>query len=317
MAESLVLVEDSNKSLVSYFPPNGWDDRHGAGFEMFHGSSYHVTAVAGGYVRFTFNGSYVAYYSDLNSDHDNFRVSVDGASAGTASSYASSWTNGSRLLFSTPLSPGPHVLTITNVKGGAWTGLDYFMYLPATVPRSTSTRAPATPTPTSTSSSTRITRTTTSSTTSTSSFTSAGFLPESSATSTETVSSTAGPETDSALPVAPSLPSESAADSQSVAHSGMSHTILHAIIGAACAVFVICLITALAILVIRRRTRRTERVNLLAQPPPAYSETDLHSPGPSVGFAYYQAYGSSVAESSAASTGTRTGLSSKGGRDRY
>ncbi|EJD46834.1 hypothetical protein AURDEDRAFT_184275 [Auricularia subglabra TFB-10046 SS5] len=303
MAESLVVAEDDNQSLISYFPPDGWDDRHGTGFEMFHGSSYHVTDVEGGHVTFTFNGSYVAYYSDLNADHDNFTVSVDGNSVQTASSYAPSWTNGSRLLFAAPLNPGPHILTVTNVKGGAWMGLDYFMYLPASAPSST-TSTPTAPTVTPGTSSVETIPATASSTITANPAAGTGIRPQSSSTSTGGVSPTAPLVTDN---LAPPLTSCSTPDSHSAAKSGLTPTTLHAIIGATCALVLIGLTAVLAVLLRRRQVRRTTAH--LAQPPPAYAEADPQSPSVGVD----ERYRGSMLGSSTGLTDVRTRLSSKSG----
>ncbi|EJD46832.1 hypothetical protein AURDEDRAFT_164281 [Auricularia subglabra TFB-10046 SS5] len=134
MSDDFVFVEDDDDSKLSCSPPDAWEAAHGEGYEMFHGSSIHKTQAGAARVTFTFTGSYVEYYSDLNFDHDDFLVSVDVTAPQTASSYAPTWTNASRLLFASPLDPGSHVLTITNVKDKAWIGLDYFKFVPSLAP---------------------------------------------------------------------------------------------------------------------------------------------------------------------------------------
>lgn len=128
-----VLVEDDDTAHVSYFPPNAWDRGASIFRSRFHGESYHVAHVAGAYISFVFNGSYVAYYSDLNANHGPFEVYLDGRLHGTGSSYADAW-EGPSLLYSTNVEPGLHTLLISNPaemdNGDIWLGVDYFIYRP-------------------------------------------------------------------------------------------------------------------------------------------------------------------------------------------
>ncbi|EJD46831.1 hypothetical protein AURDEDRAFT_123929 [Auricularia subglabra TFB-10046 SS5] len=137
-----ILVEDDDIAHVSYFPPNAWD--HGASSfrDRFHGMSYHVTHVADAYVLFVFNGSYVAYYSDLNGNHGPFEIHLDGKPHDTGSSYSDTW-EAPKMLFSTDVEPGMHTLVIQNPSqtdtGDIWLGVDYFIYRP--LPETPSTQS--------------------------------------------------------------------------------------------------------------------------------------------------------------------------------
>ncbi|EJD46813.1 hypothetical protein AURDEDRAFT_123919 [Auricularia subglabra TFB-10046 SS5] len=124
-----VLVEDDDASHVSYYPPGAWENPTApAGLEgAYHAGSYHRTSTLGAYVNLKFNGTFVAYYSDLNNDHGKFNVSIDGRTVFAGNSQSESWLT-QRLLFATPLPPGRHILAVTNVQNKT-VGVDYFMYV--------------------------------------------------------------------------------------------------------------------------------------------------------------------------------------------
>ncbi|EJD46824.1 hypothetical protein AURDEDRAFT_164276 [Auricularia subglabra TFB-10046 SS5] len=96
-----VVIEDDNVSMVYYYPSDVWQSEN-ASFR--HGKSYHGTFTSGAYVTFTFNGSYVAYYSDMNKDHGLFAAAVDGRSIMQGTSYSSTWVS-DVLHFSTFVEP--------------------------------------------------------------------------------------------------------------------------------------------------------------------------------------------------------------------
>ncbi|EJD46825.1 hypothetical protein AURDEDRAFT_184272 [Auricularia subglabra TFB-10046 SS5] len=121
-----IAVEDDNMALVSYHPPIAFEYRQGKKYSMFRSSSYHVTSMAGAYINFTFTGSFVAYYSDSNYDHNDCQISVDGREVAAANSYAPRWSS-VRALYSSYLDLGPHILIITNPADGVFMGVDYFL----------------------------------------------------------------------------------------------------------------------------------------------------------------------------------------------
>ncbi|EJD45427.1 hypothetical protein AURDEDRAFT_165642 [Auricularia subglabra TFB-10046 SS5] len=81
-----IVVEDDDDAYVHYFPESAWSSYNNMN-SAYHGHSYHSTRVGGAYVTFNFTGSYIAYYSDSNSDHGAFYVSVDGGPEVELSTY--------------------------------------------------------------------------------------------------------------------------------------------------------------------------------------------------------------------------------------
>ncbi|EJD46805.1 hypothetical protein AURDEDRAFT_151531 [Auricularia subglabra TFB-10046 SS5] len=137
-----VVVEDDDTAQVAYYPAGAWGFRTGGPNSTYHGKSYHLTSAPGAYLTFTFTGSFVAYYSDLNHDHGDFTVSLDESTVFFGTSYSPSLVE-QRVLFSTAVSPGRHILTITNSQNATTTGVDYFSYQPVSLPTLPNT-APAT-----------------------------------------------------------------------------------------------------------------------------------------------------------------------------
>lgn len=66
------------------------------------------------------------YISDLNKDHGEFGVSIDAGPYQVLSSFSATLRK-QQVLFSTPVSPGHHTLTITNWENGPALGVDQFM----------------------------------------------------------------------------------------------------------------------------------------------------------------------------------------------
>ncbi|EJD46814.1 hypothetical protein AURDEDRAFT_123920 [Auricularia subglabra TFB-10046 SS5] len=132
---SEIVIEDNDESHVSYYPVDAWEFRtRSVSDDDYHGASYHLTSTPGAYVTFTFNGSYVAYYSDLNVDHGAFTVLLDGQTVLTDSSQSDTLQK-QRVLFGRAISPGHHVLTIENAQDTKITGVDFFMWAPCSLSR--------------------------------------------------------------------------------------------------------------------------------------------------------------------------------------
>ncbi|EJD32557.1 hypothetical protein AURDEDRAFT_178354 [Auricularia subglabra TFB-10046 SS5] len=119
-----ILIEDDDERHVSYYPAGAWEFLSES---KYHASTYHMTSTPGAYMTFTFSGSFVEYYSDLHNDHGAFTASLDGEVVFSASSQSKTLLE-QRVLFSSAVSPGHHVLTITNGKDMRVTGVDYFVY---------------------------------------------------------------------------------------------------------------------------------------------------------------------------------------------
>lgn len=118
------VIEDDNATLVLYAPSVSWATTTEA---WRHGGSYHRTYEGGAYVSVTFNGSYIAYYSDMNVDYGAFTASIDGQPIMQGSAKMPEFVSNT-LLFSTAVEPGVHTLTITNVQNGVGMGVDYFLF---------------------------------------------------------------------------------------------------------------------------------------------------------------------------------------------
>lgn len=119
-----IIVGDDNATFVHYYPPEAWEASAGP---YRQGDSYHGTHEASAYVNFTFTGSYVAYYSDMNDDHGQFSAYIDGQLVMQGNSYSPSWVSHSILLFNASVDPGTHTLTLSNSLNGSWIGVDYFL----------------------------------------------------------------------------------------------------------------------------------------------------------------------------------------------
>ncbi|EJD46817.1 hypothetical protein AURDEDRAFT_164270 [Auricularia subglabra TFB-10046 SS5] len=122
------VVDDTDLSSISYSPPDAWGTRKAGIYTKFHNETYHLTTRPGASITFSFIGTYAAYYSDLNVNHDTFSVYIDGDFVGNGSSHATQWSGAPQLLFaSKPLAPGSHSMTILNSAGPSM-GLDSLVY---------------------------------------------------------------------------------------------------------------------------------------------------------------------------------------------
>lgn len=118
-----VVVEDNDPSIVYKGEWNVGTDP-----TLYTGESYHNTGQVGAWVAFPFTGSFIFYISDKNNDHGAFGVSIDNGPQTVLSSFNAELLK-QQVLFSQAVSPGPHVINITNLDA-RFTGLDQFAYRP-------------------------------------------------------------------------------------------------------------------------------------------------------------------------------------------
>lgn len=139
------IIEDDDAAHVSYLPQDAWQSWNGSNY---HANSYHITNVPGAFVTFVFTGSYVAYYSDMNYDHAEFTVILDGETVLNSTSLASRLAR-QVLLFGTSVPQGTHNLTVRNAGDPGRMGVDYFVYraLLTTPPSSSALTASSLPAP--------------------------------------------------------------------------------------------------------------------------------------------------------------------------
>ncbi|EJD46818.1 hypothetical protein AURDEDRAFT_164271 [Auricularia subglabra TFB-10046 SS5] len=145
MSRTEVLIEDDNALYVSYFPPSAWEYWKQP---AYHGQSYHITRTPGAYATFVFNGSYMAYVSDMNYNHGEFDVFLNGEEIFNGTSYSDT-VRMQQVLFESTLEPGRHTMSFVNGGGGfgegtaTVMGVDYFIYRPWTAQLAApSTRGP-------------------------------------------------------------------------------------------------------------------------------------------------------------------------------
>lgn len=80
-------------------------------------------------------GSYVAYVSDMNYNHGDFNIRLDGKDVFTGTSYSDT-VRMQQMLFEATLQPGRHTMSLLNAGGGTGDetatvmGVDYFIYHP-------------------------------------------------------------------------------------------------------------------------------------------------------------------------------------------
>ncbi|KAG8740031.1 hypothetical protein FRC10_004825 [Ceratobasidium sp. 414] len=137
------LIVDDTDTMVSY--DGGWELIQGAnpisGPEgHFYMNTVHLTTQPGATLAFTFTGSGVWYFSDIDTTHGFVQISVDGGPAESISGYHDPhWAQ--RLIWSKEnLAYGEHKVTIAhNGTPVQYATLDFFMYLP------TPTRTPTSP----------------------------------------------------------------------------------------------------------------------------------------------------------------------------
>ncbi|EJD41341.1 hypothetical protein AURDEDRAFT_169498 [Auricularia subglabra TFB-10046 SS5] len=117
-----IFVEDND-------PRGAWDESTDRNIIAF-GATYHLTSVGGAWAALTFTGSKIWYFADRPDSHTSFGVSLDGGPMEMFSSYNAALMTG-QLLFYASLSPGVHMINVTNIDDGRYTGMDRFVYVVA------------------------------------------------------------------------------------------------------------------------------------------------------------------------------------------
>ncbi|EJD48168.1 hypothetical protein AURDEDRAFT_122970 [Auricularia subglabra TFB-10046 SS5] len=119
--EDHIVVQDDDPAIV-YTPQKDWYKFGG------DGGNYTVTNAYLAQFVYTFTGSEIWYYSDVNGDHGNFSVALDGVSKGIRTSSAPSWKP-QIVLFHATLEPGTHTITVMSMNQlGNVTSLDYLAW---------------------------------------------------------------------------------------------------------------------------------------------------------------------------------------------
>ncbi|KZW00594.1 hypothetical protein EXIGLDRAFT_830733 [Exidia glandulosa HHB12029] len=107
----------------------------------YHGGQLHMSQDLTASITFSFTGSHIWYYSDLNADHGRFSIAVDSDTPQEYSSHSES-LQVVQALFEQELDPGQHTITIQN-RENKTLGLDFFLYSPLHASASTSSTSTA------------------------------------------------------------------------------------------------------------------------------------------------------------------------------
>ncbi|KAH7099524.1 hypothetical protein BKA62DRAFT_308502 [Auriculariales sp. MPI-PUGE-AT-0066] len=99
--------------------------------DYWHGGAAVAVSLAGASITLTFNGSYIAYYGDMNSDHGRIKVTVDGVD-NIVNSFRQGGAAQQQLLFHQNVDADVpnHVITLTCLEAKQ-ISFDYFAYMPA------------------------------------------------------------------------------------------------------------------------------------------------------------------------------------------
>ncbi|KZV80252.1 hypothetical protein EXIGLDRAFT_845719 [Exidia glandulosa HHB12029] len=115
-----------NDPAVSYLPQLYWKDSVSGGKTGIK-ISYNVSA----YLVFNFTGSHIWYFGDFNPDHGNCSFAIDDNPPTVFSTYFQYFLN-VQVLWDQGVTPGPHVLTITNLEDRKPVTVASFIYRPLT-----------------------------------------------------------------------------------------------------------------------------------------------------------------------------------------
>lgn len=133
-----VIVEEDDPSLV-YVPPIGsWNFVSGPQpgppngsviGDYFHAGGYRAYDFEGGSITFKFNGSYIAYYSDLFRNHGKMEVDLDGVKTAFSTYSPLSFGTPHVNLFEAHVDPNipDHIIKLTNLENKTM-GFDYILY---------------------------------------------------------------------------------------------------------------------------------------------------------------------------------------------
>ncbi|KZV88216.1 hypothetical protein EXIGLDRAFT_772924 [Exidia glandulosa HHB12029] len=124
-----IVVQDDNAD-ITYTPVDKWSS---VSNDNLFGGTGQITTTYLAEFSFTFTGSALWYYGDLNDDHGRFSVMIDDVEYPTISGAAPLETP-RILLFYTELSQGSHTFTVRCLQNGAITVLDWLVYRPNAAP---------------------------------------------------------------------------------------------------------------------------------------------------------------------------------------
>ncbi|KZV96038.1 hypothetical protein EXIGLDRAFT_765725 [Exidia glandulosa HHB12029] len=99
-----------NDPNVLYLPPTYWNDNVSGGNTGIK-VSYDITA----HLLFNFTGSHIWYYGDLYPDHGKCSFAIDDNTPAVFTTFSPGFLP-VRLLWEQDVTPGPHVLKITNLE---------------------------------------------------------------------------------------------------------------------------------------------------------------------------------------------------------
>ncbi|KAG9120993.1 hypothetical protein FRC07_003245, partial [Ceratobasidium sp. 392] len=129
------LIVDNTDNTVSYSA--GWELIQAAGpisgpEGHFYMNSVHRTTQPGATLTFTFTGSGVWYFSDIDTTHGYVQISVDGGPAESISGYHNPHLAQKLIWSKQNLAYRAHKVTVThNGTPAQYATLDFFMYLPS------------------------------------------------------------------------------------------------------------------------------------------------------------------------------------------
>lgn len=123
--ENDVIVEDTATDCMSY--SGTWSKYTNP---SFHGGSLHISYDDSASISFAFTGERFWYYSDMNIDHGNCSISLDGVIVQPSLSTYSANIQYAKALYSQAVDPGSHTVTVTNLSVQKAFTLDYFVFRP-------------------------------------------------------------------------------------------------------------------------------------------------------------------------------------------
>ncbi|EJD50519.1 hypothetical protein AURDEDRAFT_160420 [Auricularia subglabra TFB-10046 SS5] len=133
-----VIVEEDNPSLAYVPPISSWNSASGPQpgppngsviGDYFHAGGYRAYDFEGGSITLKFNGSYIAYYSDLFWNHGEMEVDLDGTKTAFSTYSSLSFGTPQVRLFEAHVDPNipDHTIKLTNLENKTM-GFDYFLY---------------------------------------------------------------------------------------------------------------------------------------------------------------------------------------------
>ncbi|KAF8689645.1 hypothetical protein RHS03_09077, partial [Rhizoctonia solani] len=133
--DALIVDDDDINAVITYSP--AWErieNLNGAtspGNVGFHKNTVHRTTTPGAVATFTFNGTAVWYFSDIDSTHGMVQISFDGEQPERVSGFHNPILSQRLIWHKTGLSPSLHQVTITHDgTPRQYATVDFFGYLP-------------------------------------------------------------------------------------------------------------------------------------------------------------------------------------------